>query len=139
MYGPGDRLHLPGSAVVNDAVFNLASGHIVVGEWVMFGHEVMILTGTHDLSKFGRERQRSAATDGRDIYIGEGAWVASRVTVLGPCRIGEHAVVAACSLVMDDVAPYTVVAGSPARFVRDIPLPPTDGPNDLDALGPAGS
>jgi acetyltransferase-like isoleucine patch superfamily enzyme len=42
------------------------------------------------------------------------------VLVLGPCRIGEHAVVAAGSLVTRDVASYTVVAGRPATLVRRI-------------------
>ena len=41
--------------------------------------------------------------------------------VLGPCRIGAHAVVGGGSLVMDDVAPYTIVAGSPAKVLRTIP------------------
>jgi acetyltransferase-like isoleucine patch superfamily enzyme len=44
--------------------------------------------------------------------------------VLGPCRIGQHAVVAAGSLVIHDVDPYTVVAGQPARPLRRIE-PPT--------------
>ena len=34
--------------------------------------------------------------------------------------IGEHAVVAGGSLVLDDVAPYTVVAGRPARMIRTL-------------------
>lgn len=121
VYGPAERLHLPPSAVVNDAIFNLASGRIVVGDRVMFGHGVMILTGTHDVTKFGKERQESSPPSGYDVYIDEGTWLGSRVTVVGPCRIGAHAVVGACSLVMKDVAPYTLVAGSPARFIRDIP------------------
>lgn len=123
VYGPAERLHLSPNVVVNDAIFNLASGEIVVEEWVMFGHEVMILTGTHDMSKFGRERQESSPPAGHDVHIGEGAWVASRVTIIGPCRIGAHAVVAACSLVLEDVPPYTLVGGSPARFIRDLPRP----------------
>ena len=44
----------------------------------------------------------------------------SNVLVLGPVRMGEHAVVAAGSLVRDDVEPYTVVAGRPAKVVKKI-------------------
>jgi acetyltransferase-like isoleucine patch superfamily enzyme len=40
--------------------------------------------------------------------------------VLGPCRIGEHAVVAAGSVVRADVPPYTVVGGVPARVLSTI-------------------
>jgi acetyltransferase-like isoleucine patch superfamily enzyme len=55
--------------------------------------------------------------------IGEGVWLASHVLVLGPVTIGQHAVVAGGSLVRDDVAPYTVVAGRPAKVVKTIPRP----------------
>jgi acetyltransferase-like isoleucine patch superfamily enzyme len=40
--------------------------------------------------------------------------------VLGPCRIGDHAVVAAGALVKDDVPPYAIVAGVPARVVGSV-------------------
>lgn len=109
--------------MVNDALFNLSSGRITVGEWVLFGHEVMILTGTHDFLKFGRERQESSPGSGRDVHVGEGAWLASRVTVVGPCQIGAHSVIAAGSLVLEDVGAYTLVAGSPAKLIRKLPRP----------------
>lgn len=121
VYGARSRLHLAPTAQVNDALFNLASGEIHVGEWAFFGHGVMLLTGSHDVARFGKARQEPSPQSGRDIHIGEGAWLSSRVTVIGPCRIGAHAVVAACSLVTSDVADYTMVAGSPARFVKEIP------------------
>jgi acetyltransferase-like isoleucine patch superfamily enzyme len=43
--------------------------------------------------------------------------------VLGPVTIGDHAVVAGGSLVREDVAPYTVVAGRPAKVVKTIARP----------------
>jgi len=47
--------------------------------------------------------------------------------VVGPCSIGDHAVVGVGSLVLHDVAPYTVVAGSPATPRRVIPHPEGTG------------
>lgn len=55
--------------------------------------------------------------------IEEGVWLASHCLVLGPCRIGAHAVVAGGSLVREDVEPYTVVAGRPAKPIRNITPP----------------
>jgi acetyltransferase-like isoleucine patch superfamily enzyme len=60
---------------------------------------------------------------GRDIVIGEGVWLSSNVIVVGPCTIGEHAVVGVGSLVLNDVECYTVVAGSPATMRSTIPRP----------------
>ena len=121
VHGNKARLHIHPSAVVNNALFNVGSGDITVGEYAFFGHNVSVLTGTHDIAKFGRERQLAIPRSGRDIVIGEGAWVASNALVLGPCVIGAHAVVGGGSLVIGDVAPYTIVAGVPAKVLRTIP------------------
>src|SRR5689334_16905757 len=56
-HGDRSRLHIPETAVVNNALFNVSGGEITLGEYVFFGHDVAILTGTHDIEKFGLERQ----------------------------------------------------------------------------------
>ena len=83
---------------------------------VFFGHDTMLLTGAHDPEKFGEERKRS--NGGGPITIEEGAWIASRAIVLGPCTIGQHAVVAAGAVVTRDVEAYTMVAGNPAKVIK---------------------
>jgi len=123
VFGHGDRLHLAPTAVVNNAIFNTVSGEIHIGEWVMIAHNVHLVTGVHDITKLGAQRQATAPFHDRDIVVEEGAWLATSVTVLGPCRIGRHAVVAAGSLVRADVPAFTVVAGVPARQVGLVPHP----------------
>jgi acetyltransferase-like isoleucine patch superfamily enzyme len=120
VHGILERLHIHPTAIVNNALFNVSGGEITIGEYAFFGHEVAVLTGTHDVTKFGRERQTTFPRAGRDVVIEEGAWVASHAMVLGPVRIGKHAVVAAGSLVLDDIPPYTVVAGRPAKVIKKI-------------------
>jgi acetyltransferase-like isoleucine patch superfamily enzyme len=123
VHGDRSRLHIHETAVVNNALFNLESGDITVSEWAFFGHNVSVLTGTHDISKFDKERQDTIPRTGRDVVIERGAWLASDVLVLGPCTIGKHAVVGAGSLVARDVEPYAIVAGRPAKMVRHIEHP----------------
>jgi acetyltransferase-like isoleucine patch superfamily enzyme len=123
IYGDTARLHIHPTAVINNALFNLSSGEITIGENAFFGHNVSVLTGTHDWTKFGAERQVAVPKSGRDVIIEEGVWVSSNVVIVAPCRIGAHSVVGVGSLVLDDVDPYTIVAGSPARVLRQIPRP----------------
>lgn len=130
VYGDERRLHVSPDAVVNDALFNLSSGEITVEADAFFGHGVAVLTGTHDVTVHGRGRKTAVPTSGRDVVIRRGAWVASRAVVQGPSEIGEHAVVATGAVVTGDVAPYTVVAGIPARPVRELPR---DGGRPLPA------
>ena len=123
LHGRPERLRIHETAIVNNALFNVSGGTITVGEYAFFGHDVAVLTGTHDIEKFGLERQLAFPRSGRDVVIGDGVWLASHVLVLGPVTIGEHSVVAGGSLVREDIEPYTVVAGRPAKVVKKI-VPP---------------
>ena len=98
VYGDPARLHVAPTAVLNNALLNLSSGDVTIGDYTFFGHNVSVLTGTHDWTKFGRERQVSVPDSGRDVIIEEGVWVSSNATIVGPCRIGAHSVVGAPAL-----------------------------------------
>jgi acetyltransferase-like isoleucine patch superfamily enzyme len=104
-------------------MLNCASGKITIARDVIFGHGVSLLTGTHDFRQFGAARGLSVPGSGHDIVIREGAWLASNVTVLGPCDVGEHAVVAAGAIVVNDIPAYSVAAGVPARVLYELQRP----------------
>lgn len=125
IWGEADRVHVASTAMLNDGLLNTSSGEIHIGEHVMFGHGVQVITGTHDITRYGPERAEFP-TSGRDVRIDDGVWVASNAVVLGPCHIGRHAVVAAGAVVRDDVEPYTVVGGTPARVLKRLPRPDDD-------------
>ncbi len=120
IFGPPDRVEIAPDAVVNDALFNVSSGTIRVESCAFFGHGVSVLTGTHDIEVIGPTRKDAIPREGRDIVIGECAWISSNATIIGPCRIGRHAVVAAGAVVTGDVPDYAVVAGVPARQIRTL-------------------
>ena len=80
------------------------------------GHDVMILTGSHDPTVFGAARR--VTSGGGPVHIKQGAWLCTRSIIVGPVTVGRHAVVAAGAVVVDDVPDYALVAGVPARFVK---------------------
>jgi acetyltransferase-like isoleucine patch superfamily enzyme len=122
IHGPRDRFAVGKNVILNNATINTRGGVVRIEDHVMFGHNVSVLTGVHDYRQ--RAGERIAIDDaGRDITIERGAWIASNAILIGPCTIGEEAVVAAGSVVTKDVAPRTIVAGNPARVIRYI-LPP---------------
>lgn len=120
VFGDPGRLQLSPTCIVNNALFNLSSGSITIGDYVFFGHNVSLLTGTHNYTKFGLERRDGYPQSGNDIVIEEGVWIASNVTVIAPCTIGKHSVVAAGAVVKDNIPNYHVVAGIPAKVVKEI-------------------
>jgi acetyltransferase-like isoleucine patch superfamily enzyme len=54
----------------------------------------------------------------KPITVGSDTWVGGGAIILPGVSIGNNCVVGAGSVVTKDVAPYTVVAGNPARVVR---------------------
>jgi len=55
------------------------------------------------------------------VSVEDGAWIAARVTVLPGVTIGRGSVVAAGAVVTRDVPPNCLVAGVPARVLRELP------------------
>jgi len=60
--------------------------------------------------------------DVRPVKICDKSWLGLNVIVLKGVEVGEGAVVAAGSVVVKSVAPWTIVAGNPARVIREIPV-----------------
>jgi maltose O-acetyltransferase len=112
-----DKLVIGSDCWINiGCLFNLGA-EIRIGSNVAIGHDVMVLTQSHDI---GPASHRAFTPHARPITIGNGAWLGSRTTVLPGVTIGAGAVVAAGSVVCHDVPPNTLVAGVPARALKQL-------------------
>jgi acetyltransferase-like isoleucine patch superfamily enzyme len=98
---------------------------LIVGRYCGIAADVeFILGGTHPLDLVttypvdilygaaGRSSSRG------DIVIGSDVWIATGATILSGVSIGHGAIVAARAVVTKDVGPYSIVAGNPARPLR---------------------
>ena len=56
--------------------------------------------------------------EGADIIIGNGVWIGARCILLAGAKIGDHCVVAAGSVISNEIAPYSIAVGNPARVVK---------------------
>ena len=101
-------------------IFNTGSGEIKIGDGVIFGHNVMLLTGKHKYTDGNKDSLKHNVVQNRNITIGEGVWIASGAIILGNVNIGRHSVVMAGSIVSKDIPSYSVVAGVPAKVVRNL-------------------
>lgn len=90
-------------------------GGVTIGDDCLIGHNVVIATLNHDLAPSRRADMHPAS-----VTIGRNVWIGSNVTVLPGVTIGDNAVVAAASVVTNDVPENTIVVGSPARVVRSL-------------------
>lgn len=90
-------------------------GGITIGDGVLIGHRVVLATINHGLAPDERQCNHPAP-----IVIGRNVWIGSGSIVLPDITIGENAVVGAGAVVTKDVEPGTVVAGVPARFIKNV-------------------
>lgn len=94
------------------------TGHapIDIGDQVMIAHKVNLVTSGHPVEPDQRRDYITAAP----ISIGANAWIGAAATVLPGVNIGADAVVAAGAVVTHDVPPATLVAGVPAKVIRQL-------------------
>ena len=130
--GHSGKLSMGKKVAAANTLFNVASGSISVGDYTIFGQNVMVLTGRH----LFMQGQRAGAelfskTDswgggelevpavGFDIHIGSGCWIASGSIISGGVTIGQGVIVAAGSVVTRNVPDFAIVAGVPAKVIGD--------------------
>ena len=108
-----------------------SSARITVGDRVLISHNVNIFDSlTHPVSPAQRHQHyRQIITSGHPsqidlkeapVRIGNDVWIGCLSIILKGVTIGEGAIVGAGSVVSKDVPPFTIVAGNPARVVREL-------------------
>ena len=111
IYMPWNFRAEPWAAVGEDVlVYNL--GPITIGERATVSHRAHLCAGTHDYRDASLPLLKPAIT------IGPQAWVCADAFVGPGVTVGEGAVVGAASVAMKDVPAWAVVAGNPARVVK---------------------
>ena len=111
-----ERLHLGDNVGIGQNCFIQAVGGCRIGNGCQIAAETVILTTEHSYSgadtlPFGMVRLI------KPVCIGDYVWIGSRASIVPGVRIGEGAIVAMGSVVMQDVPPLAIVIGNPAKPV----------------------
>jgi acetyltransferase-like isoleucine patch superfamily enzyme len=112
-----------GSLVLGDRVFIntgatvVANHSIAVGDHCLIGDLVAIFDTDH------HPMEPSRPTRVAPVRLGANVWVGRSATILPGVTIGDHAVIAAGSIVTGDVPARTLMAGVPARPIRTLDIP----------------
>jgi len=93
---------------------------IKIGSEVDIAPKVLIVTGTHEISKDINSSKIAGSGKSLSIEIGDGSWIGANSTILGGVKIGRKSIVAAGSVVTKDIPSNVLCAGVPARIVKKI-------------------
>jgi acetyltransferase-like isoleucine patch superfamily enzyme len=112
--GPGGRLLVGDDVFFNRGSTIFAAQLIEIGDHTRIADHVTI----HDTDF--HEVEQGAPVRVAPIRIGRNVWIGRSSIVLPGVTIGDHAVVAAGSVITRDVPARTLVAGAPASVVREL-------------------
>ena len=90
-------------------------GGIEIGDDVLIGLQTIIATLNHDPNP-----KKRGGMIPKPVKIGNNVWLGARVTICPGVTIGEGAIVGAGAVVTKDVPPRTVVAGVPAKIIKEL-------------------
>lgn len=95
-------------------------GPIVVGDLCMVAADCRVIGADHLFDIVGTPTRLGWPTEARKVTVlGMDAWIGARVTIMEGVTIGAGAIVGSGATVVRDVAPYTIVGGTPAKLIRE--------------------
>lgn len=129
--GPTGRVELGEYALVHGARI-ICDAEVIIGDYALISWNVVFMD-TYRLPLEARERRKelervpahplrvaSASVPAQPIRVERNVWIGFDACVLPGVTIGEGSIVGAKSVVTHSVPPYTVVAGNPARAIRQL-------------------
>ncbi|OQV19769.1 putative maltose O-acetyltransferase [Hypsibius exemplaris] len=120
----GSNLHLGDATYLNFNCLILDDMPVRIGARCFLAPNVSIYTATHPIEP----RARSISEYSKPVTIGDDCWIGGCSVILPGVTIGDCSVVGAGSVVTKNVPPYTVVAGNPAKKIKDVPRVSSDVP-----------
>jgi len=112
----GGSIEIEEGVFVNNGVWIRSAASVSIGAWSKIGPRVMIMdSDSHDTAP-----GHGPASGAKPVVIEEDVWIGAGAIILKGVRIGKHSVVGAGSVVTRDVPASTIVAGNPARVLRQV-------------------
>lgn len=98
----------------------LDGAKVIIGDNCLMAPNVQIYTSYHPMNPKYRKDDEHYYEQCKPVTIGRNVWIGGQAVILPGVTIGDNSVIGANSVVNKDVAANVLVAGNPARFIRNI-------------------
>lgn len=116
----GGSISIGENCSINDFCILYGHGGLRIGNNVSVATGTVIVPGNHNFSRRDIPFKQQGST-GRGIILEDDIWVGANVVIVDGVHIGSGAIIAAGAVVTRNVAPCVIVAGVPARFIKERP------------------
>lgn len=116
----GTKTHIKVGTIINGPMVIKGSGSVTIGKYCGIAENLYIISSNHkiDYADIGGMFSENVDTNKGQIYIGNNVWIGDNVTILSGVTIGDGAVIGAGSVVTHNVPAFTIVAGVPAKIIK---------------------
>ena len=112
-----------GDVIIGDhtriGLHNTIIGPVTIGSHVNLAQGITITALNHNFDDSEKRIDQQGVTT-KEVVLEDDIWVGANAVILPGVTIGKHAVVAAGAIVTKDVPPHSLVAGVPAKVIRQI-------------------
>ncbi|WP_306209173.1 sugar O-acetyltransferase [Actinoplanes sp. RD1] len=113
----GSHLHVGDRTFINFGLMALDVAQIRIGQDVLMGPNVQLLTPTHPIDPEPRRAKWEAALP---ITIGDNVWIGGMTVICPGVTVGDNSVIGAGAVVTKDIPADVVAVGNPARVIRSV-------------------
>lgn len=125
--GPGNKIAIGSYSSIQDR--SIFVGDVTIGRYCLISLNVLISSGRHyyelqpfalikDQDRFVAQNDEMGRAHSKPVVVEDDCWLGVNAVVMSGVTIGKGAIVGANSVVTKDVAPYSVVAGVPAKEIK---------------------
>lgn len=111
----GKNIEIGKNVFINSNCHFQDQGGIVIGDGTLIGHNVTLATLNH-----GKLPEDRGSLYPKPIIIGKNVWIGANVTIVAGVTIGDNVIIGAGSIVTKDIEKNIIVAGVPAKKIKDI-------------------
>lgn len=116
-FGDSYRIEIGSNVYIAYGNWIMGSTDVTIDDEVMFGPSSIVISGNH-------VRQNGSFRYGPNqfspIHIGYGSWIGGNCAILAGAKVGKGSVVAANSVLNKEMPDNAVIAGAPAKFIKEI-------------------
>lgn len=113
----GEQLIIEDNVGISQYCFIAVRGNILIGNNTIIGPHVSIFSENHNYENIEIPIVQQGETRA-DVVIGKDVWIGTKSTILSGVTIGDHAIIAAGSIVNKNVPAYAIVGGIPAKVLK---------------------